>query len=133
MSIVCVVNEVFSLSTCDAQSSLKHVIVRPGVLVVKLQQRIIFEKSRSPAAGISLEWNGIFDASNKQGASARREVSTPSPRAAAAIRLHSQAETGPGDRREDAWVEGASADNTRPERPRLLNPARRTATAQKRT
>lgn len=113
------------LSTCDTQSSLEHVVVGPGVLVVKLQQRIIFEKSRSSAAGISLL--------HKQAASAPWDVSTPFQNAATGICLHSQAQTGPGDCREDAWVEGASPDNTQREKPQLLNPARRTATARRRT
>ncbi len=41
--------------TCDAQASLEHVVGRPGVIVVKLQQWVIFKESRSPAAGISLQ------------------------------------------------------------------------------
>lgn len=45
------------VSTCDPQASLEHVVERPGVIVVELQQRIIFKKSRAPAAGISLEAN----------------------------------------------------------------------------
>jgi len=41
--------------TCNPQSSLEHVKGRPRVIVVKLQQRVVFKKSRSPAAGISLQ------------------------------------------------------------------------------
>uniref|UniRef100_A0A3Q1BED1 BAR domain-containing protein n=1 Tax=Amphiprion ocellaris TaxID=80972 RepID=A0A3Q1BED1_AMPOC len=37
-----------------AQASLEHVIGRPSVVIVKLQQRVILKKSRPPAAGISL-------------------------------------------------------------------------------
>lgn len=47
------------LATCDPQPSLEHVVVRPGVLVVEVQQRIVFEESRAPAAGVSLHTDGL--------------------------------------------------------------------------
>lgn len=50
----CFVTVSFDL-TCDLQASLEHVVGRPGVVVVKLQQGVVLKKSRSPAAGISLQ------------------------------------------------------------------------------
>lgn len=44
-----------ALSTCDPQASLEHVVERPGVIIVELQQRVVFEQSRPPAAGIALQ------------------------------------------------------------------------------
>lgn len=109
------------LATCDAQPSLEHVVVRPGVLVVEVQQRIIFEESRAPAAGVSLHTDGL---SRSHGHTVTRSHSLlPHSR--------SRAQTGPGDGREGAWGEAASADN-RP-RERLPNPAGSSATAPRET
>lgn len=41
--------------TCNPQAPLEHVKHCPGVIIVKLQQIVIFQKSGSPAAGISLQ------------------------------------------------------------------------------
>lgn len=111
-------------ATCDPQSSLEHVVVCPGIFVVKVQQRIIFKESRAPAAGISLHTNSLSTLGRSHSASQH---------AAAATHSHSQAQTGPGDRREDAWDEAASPDNTQWQRPQLLNPAGSTAIAWRKT
>lgn len=41
--------------TCDLQASVEHVIGCPDVIIVKLQQSVIFKKRRPPAVGISLQ------------------------------------------------------------------------------
>lgn len=41
--------------TCDTEASLEQIISRPHIVIVKLQQGVVFEKSGPPAARISLQ------------------------------------------------------------------------------